>query len=52
MSSEIRTRNLSDIAFGDPRVPVIDKGVVGRVVILILAEGPFIDDTIVARVLE
>ena len=57
MDSEIKisvpsSSDGSKIAFGNPTVPMLLESVLGRVVVLVLTERPFIDDGTVARVVK
>jgi hypothetical protein len=47
-----RTSNLSNVVFLDPGIPVVHQRIPGSIVVLILAECPLVDDTIVARVFK
>ncbi len=47
---ETGSSDLTEVILGDPGVPVIDQCVVCRVVVLILAEGILVNDTIVTGV--
>jgi len=40
------------IAFGDPSVPMVLEDVLGRVVVLVLTERPFVDDGIVTCIVK
>lgn len=40
------------IVLGDPSVPVILENVLGRVVVLVLTERPFVDDTTVTCIVK
>lgn len=48
MVNRVRTCNLSDVILGDPAVPVVHQSAVSRVVILVLAEGPLVDNPVVS----
>jgi hypothetical protein len=44
--------DLSEVGLGDPRVPVVSQCGLGCRLALVLAEGPFVDDSFVAGPLE
>ena len=50
--SGLDTGDLAEIVFGDPGVPVIDECAVSSIVILILAKGILVNDTVIAGIRE
>jgi len=47
-----RTSNLSNVVFLDPALPVVYEGIPSSIIVLILAECPFINNPIIASVLK
>lgn len=47
-----RTSNLSDIILLNPGLPMVHQGIPSSVIVLVLAERPFVDDALVASVLK
>jgi len=46
------TSNLSNVVFLDPGLPMVHEGIPSSIVVLVLTKCPFVNDTIVASVLE